>query len=309
VSYQYVCKCGDYVKIEYTTPFSRVKCLRCGETLLDPKKNLLSIDFSNQLLKKYTNALNSNVKTKIETFPRFSNGFIYIAISVLAILSFMYYKFFKNSPDWSSVELLALAIPSFILLTPLIIYYYNDQKSRNIQNISNPMAFAIQYCNILIKNKTKYLYSSISPLGLESKETRVVPFKRIEKNNNFYDISNLLGFTEYWKNIIKGDLSFVRTIAIKSKKDIMIVEEYNDKVIFKINLYFSSYHKALILNKVLFSSPLFWFFSNNLANNDEFLTIRKIILKHHNKWYIAEGELQGILDYATFKQKIEKKEN
>jgi hypothetical protein len=81
---------------------------------------------------------------------------------------------------------------------------------------------------------------------------------------------------------------------------VYIKEQYEDKVICSLTLEFSSYNKYLPILCV--GGLLLGVIAIHLGTKKELKTINKTILKYNNKWYVAEGELQGKLDFATFNE-------
>jgi hypothetical protein len=295
------CNCGSQIKINRETPFSNINCKDCGEYLLDRKRKLLSYSCSTQLLKNHLLAL-KNEKDLIENkTPKVSKVVISLLITYSVVLLFSTYRYFT----WNVADKAFPPMSLVILLSPLLIaavfIQIKNTKSRNIHNNTNPIKLIDQYFNNLFQNRAEHVYHVVAPNGRSSKSSHLISFKNIQKDFNQYNLNTSEGYCKYWKATFKGDNLNVRSAEIKDARDFSIVEEYDDKIIFKISFFFTSYSTKslgffLIFNPI-FASMLF----SSLKKTESF-TIRKVVIKHKDKWYVAEGELQNIFDFATFKE-------
>lgn len=277
--------CSEFI------PEKSANCPKCKENLNDKPQVMLSVEESNFLLNKYMDSIRREELFLLSTKKKWPKSRVILYCSLLFCVLAITGSFMLGVSSG-----VATCVIVCVPMALVIGYSKKDKNSFNIQLLADPKEFVKQYLFSLNENRAKLLFQIVAPLG-RTKETKPLLFDKIKNDTNLYDISQLKGFCKYWKSTFRGTGNYSRSVVIEQ---INIAEEYNDKVILNITLNFTSYNTLLTLFEAF--GPIFGSLAVHFGAKKETVEITKIILKHNNKWYIAEGELQGNLDFATFKK-------
>lgn len=276
-------------------------CPRCKEVIVKKRgKVTLSKAESDELLIAHKNELSKEINMMPKKMNAISIGTIVLFItSCLLFISAIgvYFDSIDNLPGS-----IALSVFGIFFVLGAYSKFNNNKKAINIGNISDPQKFITQYFESIKSNRLKYIYQVVSPNGRTKNTSDLMGFKKISVEKSKQNLSSLAGYIKYWSVLIKGFGNYAMRMTFHTKKDIKIIEKYDDKVIFQINLTFKSHNQLLWL--LIFLNLIIAIIVIAVTTKSETLTIRKTIFKHNNKWYVAEGEMQGNLDLATFKSEL-----
>jgi hypothetical protein len=259
--------------------------------LNDQFKLLMSSEQSNHLVSKYIDSIQREeknplpVKKKLSKSTKILYCFILFCVVVGATL-FIIDLYFG----------IGFCIIATLPMIIIFVYAQNDNAIVNIQSLIDPKEFIKQYFKIINANRARHLFFLVAPIG-RTNITRSILFEEIKNDEKIYDISLLEGYCKYWKSTFKGPGNNTRVVEIG---EIDIAEEHKDKVILNINLHFTSYNSLLTF--LVFCGPGVGELAVYFGTKKEVKEIRKTALWVNKKWYVAEGELQGALDFATFKK-------
>lgn len=258
-------------KLSKFCPFCGSQISKFGLTI-DQVKNILV----EHLQKIKENSINNNVKQKI-----FTVGCI-ILLSISLLLTIPFIGFLIEKPlDVEAAKVTGAILFFFICFT--LVYFLADKRAREMQTIKDPILFFKTYFKSLKDHRRYFAYEAVSPMGKITKKTRLLPFTIADIDSKQYDITTLKGFKKYWRSTLIGSGKYNRNIKIKSIK---IAQEVENITILEITFKVQSYDITISIGK-----------------KKEIVTILKTLIKHNEKWYIAEGEFQGNLDFVKFNEK------
>lgn len=255
-------------------------CSFCGEQLNGAIE--LSHEQTSSLLSEHFAKLKANNSQENFKSRRFTAGSYALIMITCLFLTGLLTSVFEKPFDSESVVIFGIITSLFACFT--IIYYLNDRKARKMQYIKSPIKFFTVFFNCLKDHRVIFSYQSVSLLGRATNSTRLLPFVLINIDTKQYDITNLKGFKKYWRSTLIGAGMYGRVMKIDKIK---LLKEFDNVAVLEISLKLQSYDVAISVGK-----------------KNESATIKKILLKHDSKWFVAEGELQGNLDFATFKEGV-----
>src|SRR5262249_33501935 len=106
-----------------------------------------------------------------------------------------------------------------------------------------------------------------------------------------YSISNPESFVSYWKTIFGGPSGTTRSMALKSTR---VVDERDGIAIVEAT-YNCTSHPSWIFITILFNLLilLIIYFATRTT---ETITVRKVMVRREDRWFVLESGLQGPLD-------------
>lgn len=255
--------------------------------------NYLTSDQSNQLLSEHKRALAFKIPMGLKIKSLLSNTSLTM-IYVIVFATFIATMLFVFFIDYYLISLLLYLIATALLVI-LPFCFEKDLKARNIQSITDPNKFIKQYLNCITNYRSNYVFHTISPKGLSSKTAPIITFMSTESSGYEFDIRTINEFSAYWDYYFGSDSKYIRHAVVTSIKTL---ENYPDKVIYQITIRISCKEKTLsFLAAIIPGGEIV----NFISGKHTLITIRKTIFLLNNIWYVAEGEIQGPLDFATFK--------
>jgi len=259
-------------------PKSSMSCPFCGEKFISPFR-LTNEQTENLIFDHFNKLANTPHNIKREAF---TIATIIFFICTLALASFLVLMIFESHFDVLAFQFICSVLILFLSFTGVL--FLLDKKAKNMQNYTDPAKFFKTYFNCLKGQKASFAFHSVSPMGKLSQKTRPIFFESINLDDTSHNIETIKGFKKYWRSILIGTNKYTNSIKIKSIKTVEVLENI---AIIEITLKLLRFDTFTGADK-----------------KKELATIQKTLLKHNNKWYVAEGELQGCLDFATFKERV-----
>ncbi|MBN2711992.1 MAG: hypothetical protein JXR97_06090 [Planctomycetes bacterium] len=171
----------------------------------------------------------------------------------------------------------------------------SDWGASNIMNSTKPEKACQRWFNALKTNRTAKAYAAIAPLGRSADEIRSVQFTTIKAHDGAYSFSDVKSYRKYWKSIFGGPSGQQRGVALGKIK---IDQKFDDgSVLMNLELKYTSFPTVMLAILPFALLPVAILIT--VVQKRETQNIKKLMIQRNGKWYIMEGQYQGLLDHAA----------
>lgn len=200
-------------------------------------------------------------------------------------------------PEYSNARSADLTFGILIVVfmgIPAIVSLANDYRAYHIQDTKRPDVAFRRYYSALKSNRTAKAFASLVPSARTVGPVETVKFDnpKIPPSRGRYAISDLSSFKEYWKGIFSGPTLQTRGVQLRNLK--VLQKRSDGTALVEVLLEFTNFNSlwALLLPLALLPAALLIL----VLQQHETRTFRKLLVNRAGRWYIAEGELEGVLD-------------
>ncbi|MBI3831063.1 MAG: hypothetical protein HY291_16205 [Planctomycetes bacterium] len=218
---------------------------------------------------------------------------IYMGLTVLCAISFMYGVMNHNSDGFSALGVIFGIIFGIALLVALS----NDYAASHIQDAGSADLAFKRFFKAARTGRSGKAYAALAPTAREANQVESIKFnnRKIEHTPKVSSWRNAGEFRSYWKNqIFKGPGSYNRLLQLKR---VTVLESAGDEVyIVEGRVSVTSYNQWLLLT-IFLSLWIAVILVLVLQQKDE-LVVRKAFIRHDGQWYLLDGSWAGELDRA-----------
>jgi hypothetical protein len=173
-----------------------------------------------------------------------------------------------------------------------IVSFFNDVFCSSI-NTKNPLKTFKRYFLAVRTRRFAKAYAALAPSARTVGSVKTVEPEKIPFRNGSYKISSLESFKEYSNSYLKGPPGHTRYVNLLK---VRLVKQDQGTAVVEAEIKFSSYPTLLL---ILIIVPLICVILIVALTKSETLTVRKLLVEHNGKWFVADGEFDGPLDQTN----------
>ncbi len=285
--------CAEDVPSEYP------KCPYCGEGL----EGLMSPEEQDALLRKTIEALDNHVSDpgKLDADARLRGGFFAVKTIVLALITAGAIAMIVGGAMSSSRDAAALVGFGVVLVIifgiALLVSFAHDCGASGIQSASTPEKAFRRFFMAVKTRRTGKAYAAVAPGSRRVGRVETVKFEKIPPHTGSYAINDAPTFNKYWLSVFKGPS--MQTRGVQLKKVGKVREIGDDFAVVEVECLFTNYPSLLILTILI--NLILCAILIAIIQKKTPVRIRKLLIKRHGRWFIADGEFEGTLDKLKLK--------
>lgn len=271
-----------------------VMCASCGKA--SPKTAERYIDRLSDGLDEYLN--DPEVVAADERLKKwFFSTQTYVLAAVVAVSFIMFFAGLIMRND-AGIVFAGFGIAVFIILgIALLVSFVRDFQASHIQDASTPEKAFRRFIGAISSGRSQKAFCALAPDARERGAVETIGFKKFASTDGEYSISDAGSFKKYWRSILKGPFGQQRTVTLK--KVVRVEKIGKDMVILKADFYctaYPSWYIAFMFIALLIAAIVM---TMAQSNNKETKTVTKLLVRRNGRWFIADGEFEGIHDKAA----------
>ena len=273
-------------------PLSSMFCPICGEQL----PTLVSTEQKKEHLAKVLATLDEYVANSDNlAADRKMRGSTFSPLGiVLAVLSVCLLSMIPMGLAVHDGEPLIIlgAILGGLLAIISLVALGNDYIYSHISDAKTPVAAFKRYVGAIRSGRANKAFASLVPTARNARAPLTIRFEKIPPNPGTFPFNEPQSFRKYWRNILKGTGGQVRAMGVKR---IRLLNETPGGVAFvEVEFGFTGHsawwYLTLLINLIVGAIIIL------AVQKREKKVVRKLLVKRGGRWYVAEGEFEGLLD-------------
>ena len=282
-----------------------VKCLSCAENI--PRLTLfcpfcgekpafkLTAAECDELLKKRLAQLDEHLANPatLEADATLRGGQYFLSLKICAAIEagsvLLILAGFVVGRDLSDALKVFGTLGLVFTTIPLLWIAYNNYISNHIQDCKDPVRVIKRFFSMALTSRANRAYLCVLPMGRNFGPVESVRFNdgSMPTVPGKFTVKDFAEFKAYWKSIAR--VSFLHNRGVRFVKAKSILAQ-DDLAVVEATFEFTSMNPAFLLLGVLIAT---------MMQKKETKIVRKLLVKHNNLWYLAEGEFEGRLDTAS----------
>lgn len=199
----------------------------------------------------------------------------------------------------TDLEGLAVAGIIFLLIFGIafLVSAWNDYQASHIQDAASAEKALRRYLLAAQTNRSLKAYYALAPHARTDAPVAPPPLEKIPANNaGPSQVNDPESFKSYLLTIFKGPSLNSRMVQFKKTR---LVAEHDSFAVVEVEVAFSSYPTLLLLTILI--SLLIAIILVLVLTKKETHTVRKLLIKHEGRWYIADPGFEGAIDQVAAK--------
>lgn len=189
--------------------------------------------------------------------------------------------------------LLALVAAPFALAMAV-----RDCQAAHIGSAKKPVRAFKRYFMALKSRRWRKAYAALAPSARIVEKTEPVTFEKIQYDGTTYSITDPKSLRKYWCDFFGGPKGQMRNVYLKRVRPLSVTGD--GLALVELDFEFSSYSAWLQWWALLGVIPAIIIIGS--ATTKEKKTIRKLLVRRREKWYVADAQLEGALDRIALRE-------
>ena len=173
-----------------------------------------------------------------------------------------------------------------------LVSFSHDYSSSTIQSAATAHKAYQRFLVAVRSGRAHKAFAARAPTARKAGSVPTGTFEHIPPNTGRYEIRNAATLKKYWRSVFRGPSLQTRSVRIKSV--LLSRETPNDVAVVHAELQFLNYPSLLILT-ILINLIVCAILIAVLQKKTP-VSVRKVLIRRNERWYIAEGEFEGKVD-------------
>ena len=274
-------------------PADALHCPMCGESLahnLDAARAREMLEAQIQSLEEHLENRGAAADDQLRGSTLTART---IVVGIITLVSAIMVAIGAAMPGDSGVGFIVIGIFLGIgFAIGFLVSMSNDKATSHIHDARSADKAYKNYFKAIRTRRANRAFAALTPTARKAGVVETIEFDKIPTNPGSYLIADPDSFRKYWQSVLAGPSLQARGCLLKkvrlvgtSEDDVAVVEAE-----FQFTNYASLLALLILINLIVCAIVI------AICTKRETKVIRKVLVRRRGRWYVVEGEFQGILD-------------